>query len=63
MAVNSTMAAVYLNLPVLNSCLISSEIARNLQAAQDVVRRAGKVRAEFPLGQKKGKIVSLPLCF
>jgi hypothetical protein len=38
MAANSVMAAVYLNLPVLNLCLISSEIARNSQAAQGVVR-------------------------
>jgi len=38
MAANSVIAAVYLNLPVLNSCLISSEIARNSQAAQGVVR-------------------------
>jgi hypothetical protein len=53
MAANSTMAAVYLNLPVPNSCLISSEIACNLQAAQDVVRREGKANAGFPLGQKK----------
>jgi len=63
MAANSGMAAVYLNLPVLNLCLISSEIARDSQETQGVVRSAGKVRAEFPLGQKKGKIVSLPLCF
>lgn len=63
MAASSVMAAVYLNFLVPNSCLISSEIARNSQAAQGVVRWAGKVHAEFPLGQKKGKIVSLPLCF
>jgi hypothetical protein len=63
MAANSVMAAVYLNFPVLNLCLISSEIARNSQAAHGVVRCAGKVHAEFPVGQKKGKIVSLPLCF
>ena len=63
MAANSMVAAVYLNLPAPNSCLISSDIARNLQVAQGVVRRAGKVHAEFPLGQKKGKILLLPLCF
>ncbi|RYE72551.1 MAG: hypothetical protein EOO80_20175 [Oxalobacteraceae bacterium] len=63
MAANNGMAAVYLNFPVLNLCLISSEIARDSQETQGVVRWAGKVRAEFPLGQKKGKIVSLPLCF
>jgi hypothetical protein len=63
MAANSMMAAVYLNLPVPNSCLISSEIACNSQAAQGVARRGGKAHAEFPLGQKKGKIVPLPLCF
>jgi hypothetical protein len=38
MAANSMVAAVYLNLPVPNLCLISSEIARNSQAAQGVVR-------------------------
>ena len=38
MAANSVMAAVYLNFLVPNSCLISSEIARNSQAAQGVVR-------------------------
>jgi hypothetical protein len=38
MAANSGMAAVYLNLPVLNLCLISSEIARNSQESQGVVR-------------------------
>jgi hypothetical protein len=38
MAANSMVAAVYPNLPVLNLCLISSEIARNSQAAQGVVR-------------------------
>jgi hypothetical protein len=53
MAANSMMAAVYLNFPVLNSCLISSEIACNSQAGQDVVRREGKANAGFPLGQKK----------
>jgi len=53
MAANSVMAAVYLNFPVLNLCLISSEIARNLQVAQVVVRREGKANAGFPLGQKK----------
>jgi hypothetical protein len=63
LAANSVIAAVYLNFLVPNSCLISSEIARNSQAAQGVVRCAGKVHAEFLLGQKKGKIVSLPLCF
>ncbi|MBD8566484.1 hypothetical protein IFU01_19680 [Oxalobacteraceae sp. CFBP 8763] len=63
MVANSMVAAVYLNFPAPNSCLISSDIARNLQVAQGVVRRAGKVHAEFPLGQKKGKILLLPLCF
>jgi hypothetical protein len=38
MAANSMVAAVYLNLPVPNLCLISSEIARNSQAAHGVVR-------------------------
>jgi hypothetical protein len=38
MAANSVMAAVYLNFPVLNLCLISSEIARNSQESQGVVR-------------------------
>jgi hypothetical protein len=53
MAANSMMAAVYLNLPVPNSCLISSEIARDLQVVHAVVRREGKANAGFPLGQKK----------
>jgi hypothetical protein len=53
MAANSMMAAVYPNFPVPNSCLISSEIARDLQVAQDVVRREGNANAGFPLGQKK----------
>jgi len=38
MAANSVMAAVYLNFLVPNPCLISSEIARNSQEAQGVVR-------------------------
>jgi hypothetical protein len=53
MAANSMMAAVYPNLPLPNSCLISSEIARNLQVAHAVVCREGKANAGFPLGQKK----------
>ena len=53
MAANSMLAAVYLNLPAPNSCLISSDIARNLQVGRVLCAERERYMLSFHLDKKK----------